>query len=384
MTLPPAIMVGFVTYFQLLNFLVVSLTISSGVVTASPPPVKAAYWPSWSKNLPPSAIDTTLFTHILYAFLMPSNTYKFEIPTSTTLQLSNFTTTLRRKNPSPKTLYSIGGGGTDSHLFARMASDAKSRQAFITSSIETARRFGFDGMDLDWEFPENPKDMQNLAVLFSEWRRAIVHEAKTTRRAPLLLTAAVYFSVEFFLDETYRKFPVWSINQNLDWINVMCYDYHGSWDSSQTGAHAALYDPNSKISTSYGLRSWIKAGLLKSKLVMGLPLYGKTWVLKDPNSHEIGSAAVSVGPGDDGVLTYVEIEEFNEKNGGKVEHDMETVSTYSYAGSVWVGYDDAISTTMKIGFAQGLGIRGYFFWALGYDSDWKISRQASRAWILGD
>ncbi|KAK8654847.1 hypothetical protein V6N13_107444 [Hibiscus sabdariffa] len=351
---------------------------------ASQPPVKAAYWPSWTANFPPSDIDTTLFTHIFYAFLMPNNTYKFEIPSSTARELSNFTTTLRRKNPLPKTLYSIGGGGSDSHLFARMASNVVSRQAFITSSIETARRFDFDGMDLDWEFPQSPEEMHNLGELFMEWRQAIVHEANTTRRAPLLLTAAVYFSVDFFLDETYRKFPVWSINQNLDWINAMCYDYHGSWDTSRTGPHAALYDPNSNISTNYGLRSWIRAGLLKSKLVMGLPLYGKTWVLKDPNSHDISSAAVAVGPGDNGVLSYAEIEEFNKKNGAKVEHDLDTISTYSYAGSVWVGYDDVISTTLKIGFAQGLGIRGYFFWALGSDSELKISKQASKAWVIDD
>ncbi|KAK6274026.1 hypothetical protein POUND7_011109 [Theobroma cacao] len=200
----------------------------------------------------------------------------------------------------------------------------------------------------------------------------------------MLLTAAVYFSVDFFLDEVYRKYPVGSINQNLDWVSAMCFDYHGGWNTSKTGAHAALYDPNSNVSTSYGLRSWIKAGVPRSKMVMGLPLYGRTWQLKDPNSHGIGSAAVAVGPGDSGVLTFVQVEEFNKKNGAKVIHDRETVSTYSYVGSTWIGYDDALSTTLKIGFAQALGIRGYFFWALSYDNEWKISRQASRAWILGE
>ncbi|CAL5328055.1 unnamed protein product [Camellia sinensis] len=57
----------------------------------------------------------------------------------------------------------------------------------------------------------------------------------------------------------------------------MCYDYHGSWDTSAMGAQAALFDPNSNITTSYGLWSWIKAGLPPSKLIMGLPLYGRTW-----------------------------------------------------------------------------------------------------------
>ncbi|XVE71095.1 hypothetical protein DITRI_Ditri10aG0123000 [Diplodiscus trichospermus] len=361
-------MADLITCFKLFSVLIVFLTmpLSTRVAMASPQAVKAAYWPSWTTTFPPSAIDTSLFTHIYYAFLMPSNaTYKFEISSSTALLLSDFTRTLHHKNPPVKTLFSIGGGGADPLLFARMASEAKSRNAFITSAIDVARKYGFDGMDLDWEFPKNPKDMQNLGLLFMEWRRAINYEARATRRAPLLLTAAVYFSVDFFLDEVYRKHPVSSINQNLDWVNAMCFDYHGGWDTSKTGAHAALYDPNSNVSTSYGLRSWIKAGLTRSKLVMGLPLYGRTWKLKDPNSHEIGSDAVDTGPGEDGVLTFVQVKDFNKKNGAKVEHDMETVSTYSYVGSSWVGYDDAVTATLKVGFAQALGIR------------------ASRAWVLG-
>ncbi|XP_021277076.1 acidic mammalian chitinase-like [Herrania umbratica] len=373
------------TYFQLFSFLIVFLIVPTRLVMALPPAVKAAYWPSWTTTFPPSAIDTSLFTHIYYAFLMPSNvTYTFEIPSSTAHLLSNFTTTLHHKKPLVKTLFSIGGGGADPLVFSRMASEAKTRKAFINSAIEVARKFGFDGMDLDWEFPKNPKDMQDLGILFTEWRQAINYEAKASHRAPLLLTAAVYFSVDFFLDEVYRKYPVSSMNQNLDWVSAMCFDYHGGWDTSKTGAHAVLYDPNSNVSTSYGLRSWIKAGVPRSKLVMGLPLYGRTWQLKDPNSHGIGSAAVAVGPGDNGVLTFVQVEKFNKKNDAKVVHDMETVSTYSYVGSTWIGYDDALSTTLKIGFAQALGIRGYFFWALSFDNEWKISRQASRAWVLGE
>ncbi|KAJ6435747.1 hypothetical protein OIU84_000879 [Salix udensis] len=72
--------------------IILLFTIPAGYVTASPPAaIKAAYWPSWSKTFPPSAIDTTLFTHILYAFLVPSNvTFKFEVSDSTASLLENF------------------------------------------------------------------------------------------------------------------------------------------------------------------------------------------------------------------------------------------------------------------------------------------------------
>ncbi|KAJ0031046.1 hypothetical protein Pint_14650 [Pistacia integerrima] len=373
-------------YMSLLSMAICLTTMAAtSSVLASPPAVKAAYWPSSSENFPPSAIKTSLFTHIYYAFLNPSNiTYKFEITNSTAILLSNFTTTLHHKTPMVKTLFSIGGGGSDSSLFALIASNPQSRKVFISSALEVARKFGFDGLDLDWEFPKTPKEMHDLGHLFHEWRLAIDNEAKATNQPPLLFTAAVYFSVDFFIDTIYRKYPVDSIIQNLDWVSPMCFDYHGSWDNTTTGAHAALYDPTSNVSTSYGLKSWLRAGVPESKLVMGLPLYGKSWILKESNSNGIGSPAVAIGPGEDGVLVFYEVEEFNKKNGATVIYDLESVSTYSFVGSTWIGYDDPISTTIKIGYAQALGLRGYFFWAVSFDHEWKISTQASRAWILND
>ena len=62
--------------FNFVYFLsiVFSVFISTGCVTASHPVVKASYYPLWAlDNLPPSAINTSYFTHIIYAFLVPSN-----------------------------------------------------------------------------------------------------------------------------------------------------------------------------------------------------------------------------------------------------------------------------------------------------------------------
>ncbi|XP_031386647.1 uncharacterized protein LOC116200094 isoform X3 [Punica granatum] len=352
---------------------------------AAPVAVKGAYWPSWfADTLPPSAIETSLFTHIYFAFLSPSNeTYKFEVSGSTAALLSNFTMSLSLKRPRVKTLISIGGGGDGPDLYSRMASSSSTRKAFIDSSIALARKFGFDGLDLDWEFPQNPGQMEDFGLLLKEWRAAVNHEARAARRPPLLLTAAVYFAADFFLDEVHRAYPARQISENLDWINAMCYDYHGSWDTSATGAQAAFFDPNSNISSSYGLGSWIRAGVPRKKIIMGLPLYGRTWELKDPNINGIGAAAVGLGPGDEGVLLYHQVVAFNKQNGAEVVYDKTTVSTYSYLGKSWIGYDDVTSTTAKIKLAQSLRLGGYFFWALSYDNNWTISTQASKAWPYG-
>ncbi|KAL3535035.1 hypothetical protein ACH5RR_003496 [Cinchona calisaya] len=349
--------------------------------------IKGAYWPSGRISyLPPSAIDTTLFTHVYYAFLQPNNvTFKFQIDNSTALQLVNFTSTLHySKNPPVKTLFSIGGGGGNVPQFALMASFPSLRRNFILSSIEVARKFGFDGIDLDWEYPQNPQEMNDYSILLDEWRAEVIKESEATNCPQLLLSAAVYFSVNFFLSGTFRTYPVDSMNKNLDWINAMCYDYHGSWEPSVTGSPSALIDPKSNISTSYGLSSWIKAGIYRNKLVMGLPLYGRTWTLKDPSVHGVGAPAVGVGPqgaGGEGVLFYYEVEDFNKNNSATVKFDLGTLSTYSVAGNVWIGYDNRRSTALRIGYAQALRLRGYFFWALSYDQDWKLSKTASELWI---
>ncbi|KAB1211862.1 hypothetical protein CJ030_MR5G004829 [Morella rubra] len=77
---------------------------AAGAITDSGPVVKAGYYPSWAlDNFPPSTIDTSLFTHIIYAFLVPNNvTFKFDISNSNASILSNFTTTLHRKTPHVK------------------------------------------------------------------------------------------------------------------------------------------------------------------------------------------------------------------------------------------------------------------------------------------
>ncbi|EXC13800.1 hypothetical protein L484_003149 [Morus notabilis] len=359
-------------------FIVASLTFAAtGCLAHHRPPsaVKAAYYPSWTTSFPASAINTSLFTHIFYAFLAPSNlTFKLEISNSTSISLGNFTSTLRYADPPVKALFSVGGEGSGDH-FVSMASEASSRRIFIKSSIEVARKYVFDGVDLDWEFPLSPNEMKLLGRLMKEFRNEIKKEAHLTSRPALLLTAAVYFSSDSFLSGVPRSYPAALMAKSLDWINAMCYDYNGAW-SNITGPNAGLFDPSSNVNTVYGLKSWIRAGMPLEKIVMGLPLYGRTWHLKDPNVNRIGAMAVSPGPGN-GMLSFFEVDNLVKENGAKVVYDVDTVSVYTVVNWSWVAFDDALTITTKIGFAQALGLRGYFFWALSFDKECVISTQGN-------
>ncbi|KAJ0984853.1 hypothetical protein J5N97_003209 [Dioscorea zingiberensis] len=357
---------------------------SPAPASSLPPVIKAGYWPSWSFNtLPPNSIHFSYFTHVLYAFI-PINSTTFELSISPfhDLWLANFTTSAHSHSPPVSALMGIAGGSFNRTVVANLVSNPASRATFIASTINIARKYNLDGMDLDWEFPSNTEQMENLAQLFKEWRAAIDSEAAACGRPRLLLTSSVYFSVDFFLSIVPRSYPASVMAETLDWINAMCFDYHGWWNTTETGAHAALFDPVHNISTSYGLSSWVSAGMPAKKVVMGMPLYGRTFELKEREKHGIGAPGVGVGPGigGRGIMVYGRIVEFNMEENATVVRDEERGAVYSYVGDSWLGYDDRWSVRKKIDFAKEMGLGGYFLWALGFDYHWSISQTAWSAW----
>lgn len=337
--------------------------------------IKAAYWPS-SDSFPVSSIDTSYFTHIYHAFLLlDPSTYKLNVTQFDQIKIPQFIGTLHAKTPLVKTLLSIGGGASDPTVFSKMVSSDATRTIFIKSIIKVARNYGFDGVYLDWEFPVNDTDLFNLGLLYRQWHEALVNEALTCGKPRLLLTFAVYFASKYIFGEPQPySYPIQAIRKYLDWVSPMCFDYHGKWDKL-TGEHSAPYDPKSNISTYFGIGSWIQASVPSPKLVMGLPLYGKTWKLQGPEVNGTGAPAIGAGPGVDGVLDYYQILDFNYRNKTTIVFDTETMSYYSYVGDSWIGYDDVGSITMKVWFARSRKLGGYFFWALGRDKDWAITRQ---------
>ncbi|KAI3962266.1 hypothetical protein MKW92_015864 [Papaver armeniacum] len=345
------------------------------------------YWPSWyaSKN-PPSTIPASYYTHVFYAFVNPDPDASFKLKIEDKKLMRNFTSHLHSNNSNVKAFLAAGGKEAETAISA-MASNKSNRRKFIESVIEVARKYSFDGVNMGWEFPIGKESMKNLVSLLTELRVAVDGEAHQTRNTKLGLSASVFFAPDLctLKSDRHSAYPAKLIASEVDFVNVMCYDYAGHWSSSRTGSIAALHNKRSNYSTSYGIQKWIEGGVPKEKLVMGLPLYGWSWELKDGNNHGIGALAVGVGPQDDeyspGYMLYHNVVTFNEIHEATVEYDEETVSYYSHSGTSWISYDGEISIQAKVRYAREKRLGGYYFWAIGQDcQDNRLATAAATAW----
>lgn len=96
-------------------------------------------------------------------------------------------------------------------------------------------------------------------------------------------------------------YDVARISQKLDFINIMTYDLRGPWDG-KADHHAPIEArPTDSwafraLNTKNGIEKWIEKGAPREKLIMGIPFYGRTFTLSNPNSNKPGST-VSGGGG---------------------------------------------------------------------------------------
>ncbi|CAI5530994.1 unnamed protein product [Closterium sp. Naga37s-1] len=179
--------------------------------------------------------------------------------------------------------------------FVNAASSPSSRSAFIQSAIALARSYNFDGLDIDWEYPTGNAAL--FSALLTDFRAAIESEAASSGNPQLLLSAAVS-AYEPTIAESY---DVPTLNSALDFVNVMTYDLHGSWELI-TGMHTALEDlSNPQLSLKGAMAAWVSRGLAPSKAMLGLAMYGRTWTLASASSTGVGAAAT--GPGQPGSIS---------------------------------------------------------------------------------
>lgn len=342
------------------------------------------YFGSWAVYRPSpgkfdvESIDPFLCTHLIFGFVGLRNgvitsldPWNDKCEDYGKGQFKRFTY-LKTLNPDLKTSVAIGGWNEGSEKYSQMASTAAGRRRFIDSVIPFLQEFGFDGLDLDWEYPAHrggvPEDKKNFALLASELRQEF-------NKHGYLLTAAVSAGAPTIKD----AYDVPSVSRDLDFINIMAYDFHGAWDK-HTGHHAPLFtNPKDTgdfavFNANSSVHYWMSLGAPKEKLILGMGTYGRGVTLNNPSENGLyapGNEPLRAGPytREKGFWGYNEICETMSSQSGQwtVVTDPYYQAPYAYREREWIGYDDPTSIKKKAEYARDMGLGGGMIWSLETD-----------------
>jgi chitinase len=319
------------------------------------------------RPLTPDEVNVRKLTRINYAF---ANIKDGEIIEGFSHDAENFVTLhdLKKVNPALKVLVSVGGW-TWSGNFSDASLTRQSRTRFITSAVRFIERHQLDGLDIDWEYPNQigngnvyrPEDKHNFTLLLAELRQRFDVEEKRLHRR--LYTSIATGASQKFLDNTEMD----KVQRYVDTVNLMTYDFYVGGPT--TGHDAPLFhnpaDPKN-VSAERSVDLFLQAGVPARKLVLGVPFYGRSWgEVSNANNglFQSGKAAKGVH------FSYPDLP--NLLATGFVRHWDETASVpflYNPQTQVFVTYEDPQSLAAKCRFVNQHSLGGVMFWEYFNDS----------------
>lgn len=167
--------------------------------------------------------------------------------------------------------------------------------------------------------------------------------------------------------QNYNTMLLEAMDPLLDAWHLMAYDYAGAWDST-TGHQANIYpDPSNaaatKFNTETAVNAYLQRGIDPGKLVMGVPLYGRSFM----NTQGMGLPYSGIGAGsiEDGIWLYKDLP----RPGAQEVWDNVVEASYSYdpASQELITYDTVTSTTRKAEWLIDRGLGGAVFWEASGD-----------------
>ena len=184
---------------------------------------------------------------------------------------------LKEAAPELQVLLSIGGANNDQG-FREILPTLADREEFAINSAKYLQDMGFDGLDIDWEFPAwySPfEERFQFQLLLQE-----LHYIYKNPVFNLTITAAVAAS-KSIVDRSYR---VAQMARYVDFVSMMGYDFHSfKWYLPLTGHNSPLYSRAdewtmfSTVNLNYTAFYWVQLGMPRDKLVIGLPTYGQSY-----------------------------------------------------------------------------------------------------------
>jgi len=320
-----------------------------------------------------SDIPADKLTHINYAFAWVSNSGGC-VSLSPQDDQINFPALqlLKQQHPGLRTLIAVGGA-SHSGNFSKATATAAARQSLAQSCVSFMRVSGFDGIDIDWEFP-GPTDKPNYTALLKELRSQLDVQG-VTDGTHYLLTAALSGSPDHF-----AHFELPQIAQYLDWINLMAYDFYTA-SSSKTHFSAPLYasstdrepDPKKRSSSNVdaSVRAYLSEGVPAGKIVVGLPFFGYGWEGVTNVNHGLYQATTGPAHGTwqhDGLFDFQDLK--NNYVGTYLRFWSTEASApwlYSPDTGIMINYDDAQSLGLKADYVNANKLGGVMIWQLSAD-----------------
>ncbi|XP_032672455.1 probable chitinase 2 [Odontomachus brunneus] len=278
-------------------------------------------------------------------------------------------TALRQQYPHLKVTLGIGGWNEGGVGYSALASSPDRRKIFVASTIQFLKLYGFDGLDFVWMYPGSGgtglNDKENFVSLLKE-----LHEAYKT--PGLSLTVAISA-----MKETINLgYNIAEISKNVDYIHVMSFDYHGSWNQKVL-PHAPLQAKDG-LSVEDTITYLMQIGAPAEKLVLAVPMYGRTYVLitppENPDVNPIGLMALPIGfrgpyTAQDGFMGYNEICEAQIGNPSDwtTGFDTDSSSAYTINKDHVIVYDDIKSIEAKMKYIKEKNLAGVKIWSIDTD-----------------
>jgi len=334
------------------------------------------YFPGWgihAQHYLVTDIPADRLTHVIYAFAtinesadcMSVNGYD---------DATNFPLLrdLKQHHPGLRTLISVGGHSNSTNFPIAASSDTL-RRHFAQSCVGFMTQNGFDGIDIDWEFP-TADESSGFTALLTALRDALNAQGAADGQSYLLTIAAPAGS------SNYRHLQLAKIHPVVDWINLMTYDYSTA-SSTRTDFVAPLrpYDTtignHAALNVDATVQAYLKAGVPSDKLVLGTRFVGTGWrgVAATNNGLYQHADGPAKGTWDNdtkstGAFGYQDIAtNYVGRFAGYRHAEAQVPWLYGADARVMISYEDPQSLQLKAEYVRANALGGAMIWELAAD-----------------